>query len=92
MGRLAQNSELYRRYVKTLDQQETELEQVRKEIEALTRAERQQKRELNEYLLGLDIGSFSSVSAVVCLNRAGGGRRSPRCARVSTTSKLYVRI
>ena len=35
MNRLAQSSELYTRYVKKLDQQETELENLRKEIEGL---------------------------------------------------------
>jgi cell division protein FtsB len=56
MARLAQNSELYSRYVKKLDQQETEIEKLRKEIETLKGGEDEQKRELNDFLLGLDIG------------------------------------
>lgn len=56
MGRLAQNSELYNRYVRKLDQQESEIEKLRQDIEALKQTEEQQRRELNEYLMGLDIG------------------------------------
>ncbi|MER3424693.1 MAG: hypothetical protein C4293_17185 [Nitrospiraceae bacterium] len=55
MSRLAQNSELYSRYIKKLDQQESEIEKVRREIEALKTTEDQQRRELNDYLLGLDL-------------------------------------
>ena len=55
MARLAQNSELYNRYVSKLDQQETEIEKLRKEIETLKATEDRQKRELNDYLLGLDL-------------------------------------
>ncbi len=55
MQRLAQNSELYGRYVKKLDQQETELEKLRKDIEALKNQEEEQKRELQNYLTNLDI-------------------------------------
>jgi hypothetical protein len=57
MGRLAQNSELYNRYVRKLDQQETELDKIRKDIEALKGTEEQQRKELNDYLMGLDISS-----------------------------------
>jgi myosin heavy subunit len=56
MGQLAQNSELYQRYVRKLDQQETEMEKLRQEIETLKETEVRQKRELDDYLLGLDIG------------------------------------
>lgn len=56
MGRLAPNSELYQRYVRKLDQQESEIEKLRQEIEALKQAEERQRRALNEYLMGLDIG------------------------------------
>jgi hypothetical protein len=55
MGKLPQNSDLYTRYVKKLDQQETEIDKLRKEIETLKSAEEEQKRELNDYLLGLDL-------------------------------------
>ena len=34
MGKLAQNAELYNRYVRKLDQQESEIEKLRKDIEA----------------------------------------------------------
>jgi hypothetical protein len=56
MGKLAQTSELYARYVKKLDQQESEIDKLRKEIEALKATEEEQRRELNDFMLGLDIG------------------------------------
>lgn len=55
MGRLAQNAELYNRYVRKLDQQETELEKFRKDIEALKNTEEQQRKELTDYLVSLDM-------------------------------------
>jgi hypothetical protein len=55
MARLSQNSELYNRYVKTFDRQETELEDLRREIESLKTTEALQKREMDEYLLGLEV-------------------------------------
>ena len=55
MGKLAQNSELYHRYIKKLDQQETELEDLRRKIETLKDTEARQQRELNDYLSGLEI-------------------------------------
>lgn len=55
MAKLTSNSELYVRYVKKLDQQETELEKLREEIESLKSTEAQQQRELNDYLLSLNI-------------------------------------
>jgi hypothetical protein len=55
MGRVAQTSDLYARYLKRLDEQETELERLRKEIDALRTTEERQKRELNDYLVALDI-------------------------------------
>jgi predicted RNase H-like nuclease (RuvC/YqgF family) len=55
MGKLAQNSELYARYVTKLGQQETEIEGLRKEIQAQKAAEDGQRRALNDYLLGLEI-------------------------------------
>lgn len=56
MQRLQQNSELYHRYVKKLDQQETELETIRKTIESLKGTEDQQRRELQTFLMELDVG------------------------------------
>ena len=55
MQRLAQNSDLYNRYVKKLDQQETELEKLRKDIENLKNAEEDQRRDLQQYLMNLDV-------------------------------------
>jgi hypothetical protein len=55
MARLSANSELYVRYVKKLDQQETELDALRQEIEGLKRTEATQLRELEVYLLNLDV-------------------------------------
>jgi len=56
MGKLAHTSELYNRYVKKLDQQETEMEKLRKEIDGLKGTEEEQRLELNDYLTSLDIG------------------------------------
>ena len=55
MQRLQQNSDLYNRYVKKLDQQETELEKLRKEIESLKNAEEEHRRELQNYVMNLDV-------------------------------------
>ncbi len=55
MQRLPQNSDLYTRYVKKLDQQETELEQLRKEIEVSKNTEDEQRRELQTYVSSLDV-------------------------------------
>ena len=55
MQRLQQNSDLYNRYVKKLDQQETELEKLRKDIEALKSTEEDQRRELQHYVMNLDV-------------------------------------
>jgi len=55
MQRLPQNSELYNRYVKKLDQQETELEKLRKEIESLKNTEEEHRRELQSYVMNLDV-------------------------------------
>jgi len=55
MQRLPQNSDLYTRYVKKLDQQETELEKLRKEIEVSKNTEDEQRRELQTYVSSLDV-------------------------------------
>ena len=55
MGKLAQNSDLYARYVTKLDQQETELDDLRKKIETLKDTEARQQRELNDYLGSLEV-------------------------------------
>jgi len=55
MQRLQQNSDLYNRYVKKLDQQETELENLRKEIERLKNTEEEHRRELQNYVMNLDV-------------------------------------
>ena len=55
MSKLPQNSELYGRYVKKLDQQETETEKLQKEVETLRGTEAAQRKELNDYLMGLEI-------------------------------------
>ena len=55
MQRLAANSELYTRYVKKLDQQETELETLRAEIESFKNTQGQQQRGLNEFLLNINV-------------------------------------
>ncbi|MEP6890388.1 MAG: hypothetical protein ABI955_06800, partial [Nitrospirota bacterium] len=55
MQRLQQNSDLYTRYVKKLDQQETELESLRKDIERLKNTEEDHRRELQNYMMSLDV-------------------------------------
>src|ERR1700704_899394 len=55
MQRLPQNSDLYNRYVKKLDQQETELEKLRKEIESLKNTEEEHRRELQNFVMNLDV-------------------------------------
>ena len=55
MQRLPQNSDLYTRYVKKLDQQETELENLRKEIERLKNVEEEHRRDLQNYVMNLDV-------------------------------------
>ena len=55
MRRLSQNSSLFARYVKKLDQQETEIERVHENIALLREQEIQQKPALDEFLLALDI-------------------------------------
>jgi hypothetical protein len=57
MQRLPQNSDLYTRYVKKLDQQETELEKLRKEIETLKNTEDEHRLELQNYVMNLDVAS-----------------------------------
>jgi hypothetical protein len=55
MQRLTQNSDLYVRYVKKLDSQETELEKLRQEIDQLKVTEDKQQQELNNYLSNLSL-------------------------------------
>jgi hypothetical protein len=55
MARLAANSELSNRYVKKLDEQETELEGLRRKIEGLKTTESKQQRALNDFLRRLDL-------------------------------------
>ncbi|MEO6111007.1 MAG: hypothetical protein ABIQ24_04135 [Nitrospiraceae bacterium] len=55
MHRLQQNSDLYNRYVKKLDQQETDLDKLRKEIESLKNTEEEHRRELQNYVMNLDV-------------------------------------
>jgi myosin heavy subunit len=55
LAKLNQSSDLYTRYVKKLDEQETELENLRKEIERLKDEEIRQQRALDDYLLNLEV-------------------------------------
>ena len=55
MARLNQNAELYQRYVKKFDEQETEFERLRGEASKLKEQEAAKQREFNEYLNGLDL-------------------------------------
>ena len=55
MARLDTGSELYVRYVKKLDEQETELEGLLREIKTLSDQEASKQREMNDYLMSLEI-------------------------------------
>ncbi|GJL65392.1 MAG: hypothetical protein NPIRA05_03630 [Nitrospirales bacterium] len=55
MHRLSQQNQLYTRYVKKLHAQETELETIQQEIDALVKKEISQKQALDEYVMGLEI-------------------------------------
>jgi hypothetical protein len=55
MARLTQNSELYQRYVKKFDEQETEFERLRGESAKLKEREAARQREFNEYLSKLEL-------------------------------------
>ncbi|GJL50236.1 MAG: hypothetical protein NPIRA01_14630 [Nitrospirales bacterium] len=56
MNRLSRQSQLYTRYVKKLHAQETELETIQQEMDALVKKEISQKQTLEEYVMGLAIG------------------------------------
>ena len=55
MERLSRNADLYTRYVRKLDTQETEIEQLRQEAKRLAAAETQQREALQTYLLSLEL-------------------------------------
>ena len=55
MARLTPNSDLAKRYVTKLDQQETELERLREELEGLKDTQARQQKTMDDYLLGLDL-------------------------------------
>ena len=55
MGKLPQSSDLYYNYVKDLTQQEPELKSLRKEIETLKDSETKQQRDINDFILNLDV-------------------------------------
>ena len=50
-----QNSEVYKNYEKEFVQQDTEIKNIRKEIEAIRATEAKQQKDLNDYLLSLDV-------------------------------------
>ncbi|GJL62030.1 MAG: hypothetical protein NPIRA04_06840 [Nitrospirales bacterium] len=56
MHRLSQQSQLYTRYVKKLHEQETELETIQQEMDALVKKEVTQKHALEEFAVDLDVG------------------------------------
>lgn len=55
MAKLSPNSELYSRYVKKLDEQETDLEKLREQIETLKNDEIKQRAELTTYIANLEL-------------------------------------
>lgn len=55
MSRLSNNSNLFHRYTRKLNDQETELEGLQQETQTLIQQETQQKQAITDYLLNLDI-------------------------------------
>lgn len=55
MGKLTNDSSLYKRYVKTLDDQETELQTMNGEIVKLRDQEAAQKKEADAFILSIDV-------------------------------------
>ncbi len=55
MERLDRNASLYTRYVSKLDQQESTIETLQREIAQLTATEQQQRQSLQDYLLGIEL-------------------------------------
>jgi len=55
MDRLDRTSDLYKRYVTMLDGQETEILELQKDIEDLQKQEDAQRKELNDYVAGLNL-------------------------------------
>jgi hypothetical protein len=55
MAQLDRNSDLYNRYVKKFGEQEDQVEKLRGQIAELKDQEQQQRKELDKYLLSLDI-------------------------------------
>ena len=57
MDRLAQTSDLYKQYVKTLTDEETELATLRADVARLRDQEASQRRDLGTFIQNLDVGS-----------------------------------
>ncbi len=55
MDRLAQNSELYKKYVKTLTDQEEEIAKLRDQAAVLRDQEASQKKDVETYILSIDV-------------------------------------
>jgi hypothetical protein len=55
MDRLAQNSELYKKYVKTLTDQEEEIAKLRDQAAVLRDQEASQKKDVENYILSIDV-------------------------------------
>ena len=55
MGKVERTSELYKRYVTKLNDQETELENINERRTAAQQKLEQQRREFNDYLRGLNV-------------------------------------
>jgi hypothetical protein len=55
MERLSSNTELYGRYVRKLDEQESEIEALQREIETLRDAKERQQQALQDFLMTLEI-------------------------------------
>ncbi|MFQ6048330.1 MAG: hypothetical protein ACE5K7_03085, partial [Phycisphaerae bacterium] len=55
MRELPRNSQLFAKYLKKLDQQESRIEDLRKQLADLQQRQQQQRRDLQQYLLSLEV-------------------------------------
>jgi hypothetical protein len=55
LQRLPMTSEAYKRYLKKIDQQETEIEKLQEAIKKLRAAQEKQRKDYEDYLLGLTV-------------------------------------
>ena len=55
MKTVSQNSEIYTRYIKKFDSQETQIEGIREQLKKLRADEETQRKQLEDYINGLEL-------------------------------------